>query len=79
LSLEEATSCRESCTSPEQPDRAEAIALVTAMRVGRQSGELDDFGICLVRGERAASGDTPVVTAFENYALFMWGCQGNSQ
>ena len=79
FSLEDETSCRKTATSPEQCDHAESFALADGTLHGREEAEIAIFGNYLSTGGRGVSGPTPVVTAVENYALFIWGCPAESQ
>ena len=49
------------------------------MRVGWQGREIDDFGNYLGGQMTPFRAATPVVTAIENYALFIWECPAESQ
>ena len=71
LSLEDESSCHETATLPEQCDGAASIASGSAMRVGWQGREIDDFGNYLGGQMTPFRAPTPVVTAIENYALFI--------
>ena len=66
-------------TLPVQCDHSEAIARVAAMRFGCQGREIDDFRNYLGRYSGRFYGHTLGVTAFENYALFIWGSQAVPQ
>ena len=58
-------------TLPVQCDRSEAIARSSTMRFGCQGREIDDFGNYLGGQMTPFRAATPVVTAIENYALFI--------
>ena len=60
-------------TLPVQCDHSEAIPTVYTTLFGREEREIAVFGIYLGGGLKPPTVDCLVVTAVENYALFIWG------
>ena len=66
-------------TLPVQCDHSEAIPTVYTTLFGREEREIAVYGIYLGGGLKSPIVDCLVVTAVENYALFIWGIRAVHQ
>ena len=73
MSLDFKASEKSEGTLPVQCDHSETIPTVYTTLFGQEEGEIAVFGIYLGRGLKSPTVDCLVVTAVENYALFIWG------